>query len=134
MSSLSLYKEGVPFLEGSVFLLEVMCNRLPGAGACGADVVPTGELGHTNPAGSSGVSDTVALNLEVNTSALNINDQITPEDTPRPGGFPSDAPHNPGGFPEEDTPRPRDFLDLVDSVTDWNATPTRPRMFPHKLF
>ena len=100
-------------------------------------MVPTCEpqvLSHTNPAGSSGVSDIVALNLEVNTSALNINDQITPEDTPGPG-FPSDAPHSPGEFPQEDTPRPRDFLDLVDSVTtDWNATPTRPRMFPHKLF
>lgn len=69
------------------------------------------------PSGT-GVSDVVALNLEVNTSALNINDQCSPGHTPR------------------------DFLDLMDSVAtthhvmppDWNATPTRPRMFPHKLY
>lgn len=90
--------------------------RLPGAGACGADMVPTCDpevhsLTNPPPNGNA-VSDIVALNLEVNTSALNINDQVSPDDTPRP----------------------RDFLDLVDSVTDWNATPTRPRMFPHKLY
>lgn len=62
------------------------------------------------------VSDIVALNLEVNTSALNINDQVSPNHTPRP----------------------RDFLDLLDThqatPTDWNTTPTRPRLFPHKLY
>ena len=62
--------------------------------------------------GSSGVSDTVALNLEVNTSALNIN----------------------GGSPGH-TPRPKDFLDLMDTTPpDWNSSPSRPRMFPHKLY
>lgn len=76
-------------------------------------MVPACDPDIESPPASIAVSDIVALNLEVNTSALNINDQISPEDTPRP----------------------RDFLDLVDSVTaDWNATPTRPRMFPHKLY
>ncbi len=74
---------------------------------------------------SAGVSDTVALNLEVNTSALNINDAASSSSSPPVG-------HTP--------PRPRDFLDLVDSAShhatppEWEAMPMRPRMFPHKLY
>ena len=74
-------------------------------------------------AGAAGVSDTVALNLEVNTSALNLHEPHPP---------PTASPHS------NHTPlRPRDFLDVVDSAAtppDWGAVPTRPRMFPHKLY
>lgn len=79
--------------------------------------------------GGASAADTVALNLEVNTSALNINDHPPTSSSPPAG-------HTP--------PRPRDFLDLVDSAVtsphnatppDWGAgMPTRPRMFPHKLY
>jgi hypothetical protein len=115
-------------------------HRLPGDGA---DMAPACEpevlASLTNSvANGNTVSDIVALNLEVNTSALNINDQISPDDI-GPRDFPlDDGDFFPGTTPrckEDEVPRPRDFLDLVDSVTtDWNATPTRPRMFPHKLF
>jgi len=80
------------------------------------------------------VSDLVALNLEVNTSALNINDRVTPEDGQ--------------GSSETQDLRPRDFLDLLDTTPScrvkksppissplgWSSTPSRPRLFPHKLY
>ena len=90
---------------------ELLTNPLPHP--AGVGVANPAAVG-VNTGGGNAVSDIVALNLEVNTSALNINDRPSPDHTPRP----------------------RDFLDLVDSVahTDWSATPTRPRMFPHKLY
>ena len=93
------------------------------------------------------VSDLVALNLEVNTSALNINDRVTPEEGIN-SATTADNTHD---------LRPRDFLDLLDTTPSagnhhallqqphtsspvmssplcWSNTPSRPRLFPHKLY
>lgn len=104
----------------SVFL--VWCAH---ASRCSAEDAILSEMGRPPELVGSAcpmvTSDIVALNLEVNTSALNINDH-----TPTP-----------------DHARPKDFLDLMDSTLppptngtsrEWETTPTRPHMFPHKLY
>ena len=117
------------------YSVSLLCMLLP----CRSNVVDISNPPPLAPSADSHVTghvtDLVALNLEVNTSALNINDRVTPEED---------------GRTTYDL-RPRDFLDLLDntptadhnlgpqdtslsSPPDWSTTPTRPRLFPHKLY